>query len=55
MCKMMLLELRAGMKNVYGGRCEYELVHGGDTFKMRKKKVILIDNDEPYDNLSFLL
>jgi hypothetical protein len=32
------LELRAGVKNVYGGRCEYELVPVVSGFKIKKKK-----------------
>ena len=54
-CKMLVLELRSGTKTVYGARCEYDLVDSDYGYRMRMKKVILIDNDEPLVNLSFLL
>lgn len=52
---MILVEVRAGEKNVYGARLEYALQPDGDSFKIRQKKVILLDNDEPLGNLTFLL
>jgi 3-phenylpropionate/cinnamic acid dioxygenase small subunit len=42
-------------KNVYGARVEYTLQPEGDSFKIRQKKVVLLDNDEPLGNLTFLL
>lgn len=53
--KMMLVEVRRGIKTVYAARCEYELVHTADSFKIRRKKVVLLDNDEPLGNLTFIL
>ena len=52
---MILVEVRSGEKNVYGARVEYVLEPEEDTFKIRKKKVILLDNDEPLGNLTFIL
>jgi benzoate/toluate 1,2-dioxygenase subunit beta len=52
---MILVEVRAGEKNVYGARLEYTLQPEGDSFKIRHKKVVLLDNDEPLGNLTFLL
>jgi benzoate/toluate 1,2-dioxygenase subunit beta len=52
---MILVEVRSGEKNVYGARLEYALQPYGDSFKIRQKKVILLDNDEPLGNLTFLL
>ena len=52
---MILVEVRSGEKNVYGARLEYSLQPEGDSFKIRQKKVILLDNDEPLGNLTFLL
>jgi 3-phenylpropionate/cinnamic acid dioxygenase small subunit len=52
---MILVEVRSGEKNVYGARLEYTLQPDGDSFKIRKKKVVLLDNDEPLGNLTFLL
>jgi len=52
---MILVEVRSGEKNVYGARLEYVLLAEGDSFKIKQKKVILLDNDEPLGNLTFLL
>jgi len=52
---MILVEVRAGEKNVYGARLEYTLHPEGESFKIRHKKVVLLDNDEPLGNLTFLL
>lgn len=52
---MILVEVRAGEKNIYGARLEYVLEPDRDSFKIRHKKVILLDNDEPLGNLTFLL
>jgi benzoate/toluate 1,2-dioxygenase subunit beta len=52
---MILVEVRSGEKNVYGARLEYTLRPEGDSFKIRQKKVVLLDNDEPLGNLTFLL
>lgn len=52
---MILVEVRSGVKQVYGARLEYHLVEAGDSFKIRRKKVMLLDNDEPLGNLTFLL
>ena len=53
--KMILVEVRSGLKTVYAARCEYQLVEAGDSFTMRAKKVVLVDNDEPLGNLTFIL
>lgn len=52
---MVLVEVRFGVKNVYAARVEWVLLDAGDTFKIRSKKVILVDNDEPLGNVTFLL
>ncbi len=52
---MILVEVRSGEKNVYGARLEYTLRPEVDSFKIRQKKVVLLDNDEPLGNLTFLL
>ena len=52
---MILVEVRSGEKNVYGARLEYTLRPAGDSFKIGRKKVVLLDNDEPLGNLTFLL
>ena len=52
---MILVDVRSGEKNVYGARLEYALAPDGDSFKIRRKKVVLLDNDEPLGNLTFIL
>ena len=52
---MILVEVRGGEKNIYGARLEYTLQPEGDSFKIKHKKVVLLDNDEPLGNLTFLL
>lgn len=52
---MILVEVRSGEKNVYGARLEYTLAFDGDALKIRKRKVILLDNNEPLGNLTFIL
>ena len=53
--KMVLVEVRSGAKNIYGARCEYRLEETEDAFAMLSKKVILVENDEPLGNLTFIL
>ena len=53
--KMVLVEVRSGTKNIYGARCEYRLEETKDAFSMLSKKVILVENDEPLGNLTFIL
>lgn len=50
-----LVELRRGVQSLYSGRCEHHLVTEGETWKIRQKKIYLLQNDEPLGNLSFIL
>lgn len=52
---MVLVEVRSGVKTTYAARLEYQLVDHDGTFRMRRKKVVLVDNDEPLGNVTFLL
>ncbi len=54
-CNFMLAELRKGHQDIYSGRCIYELARNDDGLFIVSKKVLLINNDEFIDNLSFLL
>jgi 3-phenylpropionate/cinnamic acid dioxygenase small subunit len=59
---LMLVELRAGGDGQVGtgrlrllaARCQYLFVNGPD-WRIREKKLILIDRDLPHHNLSFIL
>jgi benzoate/toluate 1,2-dioxygenase subunit beta len=52
---MMLVEVRFGVKTVYGARLGYQLRQVDGGFSIKQKKVVLVDNDEPLGNLTFLL
>lgn len=53
--KFNLTELRRDEQNTYSGRVIHRLRTDGDTFKIRSKKVLLINNDSFIGNLVFLL
>jgi benzoate/toluate 1,2-dioxygenase beta subunit len=48
-------EIRRGKQDVFIGRSIHKLRRAGDDFKMFFKKVLLVNNDEYIDNLTFLL
>ncbi len=50
-----LAELRHGQQDIFAGRAIHKLRRDGDSFKIASKKVLLVNNDEPIDNLTFLL
>lgn len=51
----MLAELRRGKQDVFAGRTVHRLrLHHGN-FKLVAKKVLLVNNDESIDNLTFLI
>lgn len=52
---MILLEVRSGLRNVYGAHCRYVLRRSEEGLRIQSKKVVLLDNDEPLGNLAFLL
>ena len=51
----MLAELRRGKQDLFAGRTTHRLRPDQGAFKMLSKKVLLINNDEPIDNLTFLI
>ncbi len=51
----MLAELRRGKQDLFAGRSTHRLRPHNGSFKMAAKKVLLINNDEPIDNLTFLI
>lgn len=50
-----LAELRQGHQDVFNGRVLYRLVRRDECLRIAQKKVLLINNDDFIDNLSFLL
>jgi benzoate/toluate 1,2-dioxygenase beta subunit len=53
--RVMLVELRLGRKSVYAARVHYTLRRTADGFRLARKKVMLLDADEPLGNLTFLI
>jgi len=51
----MLIELRRGKQDVFAGRSIHRLRPCDGGFKIVSKKVLLVNNDEPIDNLTFLI
>ncbi len=54
----LLLELAVQSTNdlhLWGGRVTHELERAGNELKMRSKKVVLVNGDEPIPNLAFLI
>jgi len=51
----LLAELRRGKQDLFAGRTIHRLHHGDGVFKLMSKKVLLVNNNEPIDNLTFLI
>ncbi|MBI3245805.1 MAG: aromatic-ring-hydroxylating dioxygenase subunit beta [Deltaproteobacteria bacterium] len=51
----LLAELRRGKQDVFAGRTLHRLRPHDGSFKLVSKKVLLVNNDEPIDNLTFLI
>jgi benzoate/toluate 1,2-dioxygenase beta subunit len=51
----LLAELRRGKQDIFAGRTIHRLRAHSGSFQMASKKVLLINNDEPIDNLTFLI
>jgi 3-phenylpropionate/cinnamic acid dioxygenase small subunit len=50
-----LYELRRGKERIFAGRYEHRLQLIDGTWKIASKKVVLINNDEVIDNLTFIV
>lgn len=53
--RAVIVELRLGRKSVYAARCHYTLRRTPEGFRLRTKKVVLLDADEPLGNMTFLI
>jgi len=51
----LLAELRRGKQDIFAGRTTHRLRPYNDSFKLVLKKVLLVNNDEHIDNLTFLI
>ncbi len=52
--KFILVALRRGHSETFSGTYRHRLIERGDSFAIRNKTVLLIQNDEPQINLTFL-
>ncbi len=50
-----LVESRRPVLTLWGGRTSYLLSASGDSFKLRRKTVLLVNCEQPIDNLAFLI
>ncbi|HEY6870842.1 MAG TPA: aromatic-ring-hydroxylating dioxygenase subunit beta [Novosphingobium sp.] len=50
-----LVESRRPVLTLWGGRTSYLLVPSGDSFKLRRKTVLLVNCEQAIDNLAFLV
>jgi len=50
-----LVELRRSKQDVFAGRTIHRLRPEGDSFRISHKKVLLVNNDEVIENLTFLI
>ncbi|MFI6452754.1 aromatic-ring-hydroxylating dioxygenase subunit beta [Streptosporangium amethystogenes] len=53
--RTIMVELRLGRKSLYAARCHYTLWRSPSGFKLRRKKVMLLDADERLGNMTFLI
>ena len=51
----LLAELRRGKQDLFAGRTTHRMRPDNGAFKLISKKVLLVNNDEPIDNLTFLI
>ncbi len=51
----MLAELRRGRQDIFAGRTIHRLRTVNGSLKIASKTVLLVNNDEPIDNLTFLI
>ncbi len=54
-CALILYELRRGKERIFAGRCEYRLRLVDGHWKIASKKVVLVNNGEVIDNLTFIV
>jgi benzoate/toluate 1,2-dioxygenase beta subunit len=50
-----LVELHRHRQTLWAGNTIHKLVADGDSFRIKYKKVVLLNNDEPLPNMLFLI
>ncbi|KAF0807560.1 beta subunit of hydroxylase component of benzoate 1,2-dioxygenase [Alcanivorax sp. S71-1-4] len=48
-------ETRVGVQNIWLGKTHYHLIDSADGYRIRSKKVMLLNNDDAMPNLTFLV
>jgi 3-phenylpropionate/cinnamic acid dioxygenase small subunit len=51
----LVAEARVRRTSLWAGRVEYRLRRTDDGFRMARKKVVLVDNDQPLHTMAFLI
>ena len=51
----LIAELRRSRQDIFAARVLHTLRPDGDSFRIALKKVLLLNNDDPIDNLTFLV
>lgn len=51
----LLVELRGGKQDMFAGRVVYRLRYDAAALRLAGKKVLLVNNDESIDNMTFLV
>ena len=51
----LLAELRGGKQDMFAGRAIYQLRYDATSIRLGGKKVLLLNNDESIDNMTFLI
>jgi len=51
----LLAELRSGRQDLFAGRAIYQLRYDASAIRLAGKKVLLLNNDESIDNMTFLI
>lgn len=51
----LIAEMRRSRQDVFAARTLHTLRPAGDSFRIALKKVLLLNNDDPIDNLTFLV
>lgn len=54
-CNFLITTVRRGMQEQHAGRVMHALAIDSESFRIRKKTVLLVNNDLPVGNLTFLL
>jgi len=52
---VVIAEMRRNVQNIYAGRVQHTLVPTGDSYRIRRKVVRLVNSDTPLGNVTFII